>query len=513
MPTGVAHGTPHPDDVGDVWRTVWLVFLTLACVMLFRRVVEQSIFFDGLIYAGMARNLAEGVGSAWDLQFSRTMFPTYTEHPPLNMWIQSLLYRVFGDTIVVEKSFSLAMALLGAMILTGIWREINRDDPKLRAATPLVLILALLGGRTAWAYANNMLENLLFVFTGVSIYLTVRSYRLGHRTTFPARLPYVLGSGLALAAAVLTKGPVGLFPLAAPGLYWLVFRRPGLVAAVTDTLMSLATLLAVVAIAMASQEARTLLAGYLEHQLFASLSGARGRGGGGLSAVGSLFEAFLVPAAITGIIVGVAYAAGRWRGHPLTSFVVEPQRLRRALFFALVGASASLPILVSPRVYRFYFNPSVPYYAAGLAVLCAPVLMALLASVGASSRLWLRRAALAAFAVSLGFVGWSFGKPGRDASMLADIRRIGGYVCQGEATCDEIVQTCPPMWYNYQFDSYMERLYKISVARQEDGPGALPTRFAITVPDCPAPPADSFGEVDLGLEAFRLFARRPTGGL
>lgn len=509
-PVTTADERSAPAAPPDIRFVMWSLFLSLVCLLLLKNIVSQSMFFDGLIYAGLARNLAEGVGSWWRLSFSATMFPIFTEHPPLHMWLQSLAFRVFGDSILVEKCFSLAMAFMGAVIVAGTWRELNRNDPGLRQATPLVLIFALLGGRTAWAYANNMLENLLFVFVGTSIYLTVRAYSGTSRNTVVSRLPYTAASGLAIGAAVMTKGLVGLFPLAAMGLYWLVYRRPGLVAVVIDSMVTVASLLLVIYFATSSPEARIHLAAYLDTQLFASLSGQRGYGGGGLSAISSLIEAFLKPAILTGLVIALAHLVNRKSGREVVSLKIGRERMRTAMFLTLVGISASFPILVSPRVYRFYFNPSAPFYCSALAVICAPILTSLMAKLGSKRLAWAKTTSIVILVASLGVVGWSTAGLGRDAAMLSDINKIGAHVCGQRGSCDEIIQTCFVMRQNYQFDSYMERLYKISVVRQEDATTAVSTSFAVTVPECPAPSPEQFTEVDLGLVTFKLYARRAS---
>ena len=61
--------------------------------------VEESMFVDGLWYASISRNLAEGYGSFWNPQFSAIIFSDFHEHPPLWFGVQSLFFQLLGDSL------------------------------------------------------------------------------------------------------------------------------------------------------------------------------------------------------------------------------------------------------------------------------------------------------------------------------------------------------------------------------------------------------------------------------
>src|ERR1700674_775371 len=88
------------------------------------RLVHRGMFVDGVTYASVARNLAEGRGSFWSPFYTSTIYPEFHEHLPLGFWLQSLWFRVFGDHLFVERAYSIAAALTTAFVIAWIWRRL-----------------------------------------------------------------------------------------------------------------------------------------------------------------------------------------------------------------------------------------------------------------------------------------------------------------------------------------------------------------------------------------------------
>ena len=58
---------------------LWIhVIVGLFLVFFVSELLEKSMFIDGVWYAVIARNLAEGNGSYWFPQFSKTIFATFS---------------------------------------------------------------------------------------------------------------------------------------------------------------------------------------------------------------------------------------------------------------------------------------------------------------------------------------------------------------------------------------------------------------------------------------------------
>jgi 4-amino-4-deoxy-L-arabinose transferase-like glycosyltransferase len=483
----------------------WLIVGILFFVFVLFPGVRDGMFFDGLTYASVARNMAEGVGTIWEPRFSDTVFPLFAEHPPLQFWMQSAALKLFGDSVHVEKFFAAAVGLASGALVVLIWKRLTRQDRDAARLAWLPLLFLLAIPNASNVIADNMLENTLGMFALLAVYGTARANDPEQSRKPVRRLGFLVASGLATAAAVLTKGPVGLFPLAAVGLQWLAMRQPGFLRAVLGTIIVMLTVVVVLGLLLLWPEARGYAQRYADAQLYASLSGARGSAGGGLSAVRSLAGAVVIPLALCLAAVGLGSSATRRFGSAAQSGPATNSWHRSAFFMLLVGISASLPILVSPRVFGFYFVPSLPYYAIGFALLCAPAVGKLQRIV--PERLWSRARvtgwlAILACVVVLPF---SAGGVGRDATLIHDVRLIGDHVCGNEQHCRPTLSICPEIQAHSALYGYFQRYYQISLA-----PDDTASPFRIGHPDCAAPDPAIYEAVDLRLQTYRLYARRPA---
>ena len=196
--------------------------------------LTRGMFMDGLIYTSIASNMASGIGSFWHPTYTATVFPDFYEHPPLMMWLLSLWFRLFGTSMLVAKAYSVAVLLLTAALMVGVWKQLGF---KLGLGWLPLLMLTLIPD-VALAAHNNYLESTMTLFVLASVWLVLRGKKGGG---------HVL-AGLMLAAAFLTKGPTGLFPLALPALLWLFGERKGFGQAAAGTLAMAAGLAAPMAL-------------------------------------------------------------------------------------------------------------------------------------------------------------------------------------------------------------------------------------------------------------------------
>ncbi|WP_244490451.1 ArnT family glycosyltransferase [Rhizobium sp. Root708] len=441
-----------------VGTILWLLVAIAVCLKVMPDIVRQSFFFDGLIYASIARNLAEGIGTVWEPQFSKALFPVFAEHPPLMMWLQSLLFRVFGDTIVVEKCFSLATFGISLCIMALIWDRLSGRNSAMRRSLPLALVLTVVAGRFSWAFANGMLENLLIVFTSLAVLLVVVAYDDRHSVSAIRRMSFVALAGLATALALMAKGPVGLFPLATPGLYWLCLQRPRIADAIVDSVLLIAVVAVVFCLLWSFEGPRGTIERYVSIQLLTSLSGERGHAGGGLSALRTFVRVLAYPL-VAALVISVIGFFSRGAASANTG---RREAVRGALFLAAVGCSASLPLFVSPRVSGFYFNPSLPYFSGALAIACAPVLLRLLDECSERALRWAQSVLAGAFVLSCLYVGMEIGRPGDDADVIENAGKIATQVCDAN-NCHDVISTCGSVGQDWRLHGYLERYYKIAL--------------------------------------------------
>lgn len=173
----------------------------------------------------------------------------------------------------------------------------------------------------------------------------------------------VAGGGWLLLAG-LTKGPAGLFPLAAPVLAWLILaphpgQRAGWVRAGAATLaMGLTLGVGLWAMVRFSPQAADYLNKYLSNQLMASLEGKIAPASTRFLFAINLAKDFLLAGVVA---AGVWWAAGR---PPL-----KTRENRGFFFFFSLALAGSLPMGLSPKQSWWHIFASYPFYALALAAL------------------------------------------------------------------------------------------------------------------------------------------------
>ncbi len=227
------------------------------------RLAHRGMFVDGVTYASIARNLAEGRGTFWEPSYTATIYPRFFEHPPLGFWLQSLWFRVFGDHLFVERAYAAVAALVTAALIALIWRTLNATtSEKNYGWLPVLLWIAV--PIVSWAVVGNLLEVTVSVFTILAVACVVFA---ALSTSTAAAVGWGIASGLAVIGAFLTKGPVGLFPLAAPVLLAAIpasrpgsaYRRPAVTLAGQWAVAALG-----IAVLLSMPLARSSLGQYLE---------------------------------------------------------------------------------------------------------------------------------------------------------------------------------------------------------------------------------------------------------
>ncbi len=416
-----------------------LVATAMAATML-RSLVTEGMFFDGLTYATLARNMAQGLGSFWSPYFSPA-WEGFHEHPPLGIALLAGAYRLLGTSVYVEKAYGVALAVLDAFLIGALWRRFRRQDP----LWPILLWITI--PVVSWAYRNNMLEAPQTTFLLVSTLALVTALR---RPASDGRAWLVLRTAIAgtgVACALLVKGPVGLLPLAVPFLYWMVFRSRSLAGVAGMTLLVVAFAGLAMGATLLDPAASGGYAEYFRTQLVGTFAGARPMTSR-LVVLGALASELGPAVGVTALLViGVRRQAGP--GH------AEPAAVRPALFFLLTGLAGTLPILLSPRQSRFYVVPSLPFFALGIGLFCAGEVRFLLSKVGTRSVAAATVALLAVAGVALRHAGGV----GRDPELVSFAKEASALFPAGT-----MLAACPSVDVNYPLASYLARYGGIGVS-------------------------------------------------
>jgi len=329
-------------------RTTRLAILVVFAGLLLSFFLQKGMFFDGITYASISNNLAHGLGSFWAPHYTQTLYPQFFEHPPLVFGLQSLFFSLLGDGPATERIYTMFMALLCLFLIASIWKLFYPDK-----ATgnwwPLPVLLWIITPVVFWSSRNNMLENTLTVFILAATWFTCKGLLSG-------RILWFLPGGVSILAAFLSKGPVGLFPLALPLWYLISCRNVRLHKTLLYLLLLAATpVLLFVLLIWMEPDAGQNISNYLEQQVWPSLGNQRE------TVTGSHFTLLLKLAGnlILPFMVSLIFVVMKGKPHKRET----GRTVSTSLVFFLTALSASLPLLITLKQRDFYLVPSIPFFA------------------------------------------------------------------------------------------------------------------------------------------------------
>lgn len=326
------------------------MFVTLIFgLMILIRVLPAGFHQDSLVYMSMARNLAEGEYSFWNLHFSNTFFDHFYEHPPLGIYIYSLFFSLFGDTILIDKFFGSFFTLVLLLEIALIYKQVAPENP--RNGILLSFFYFLTFSMSGYTVESNLLELPAAFFTLGAVYVFLKSVQ---SNKYLVLYPFVFA--LVLLGAFLVKGPVTLFPFALPFFYFLLFKYSFKQAAVFYIFTIVFSLIFAAAL-YSYVPAKEYMTQYFMHQVVASVSGSRGG-----DEHFKLTLQILLDFGASFLISTIAIFAAHKK-------VLKPHASKMFWLFLLIGLSASLPLEVSPRQHNYYLFPSLPFFAIALALL------------------------------------------------------------------------------------------------------------------------------------------------
>ncbi len=342
------------------YLSVIALFITFCSPYLF----AEGMFFDGVTYAAISKNLALGKGSFWDPFYTETIFPSFHEHPQLVFGIEGFFHKVFGtESFLVERFYSVGCYVLIGFMIVRIWRLVTGET----RTGWFALLLFVITPSIIWAVPNNMLENSMgvFIIAGVLLYLkTVLSPKCSY--------VYVILSGLMLFLAGFCKGFSAFFPWSLPLWIFIFTRKISFKQVVIHTLLliffSIAPFVLMVSL---SEAAYNSFAIYINTQFLAALDGSRANvvgATGRFYVVKLLLQDLLIPVLLTGIALLIV----KWRKVSLSPV---KQYMAWVWVFLALGLSAVIPIMVSTKQHSSYILPAFPYFAILLGLLLQPYLM------------------------------------------------------------------------------------------------------------------------------------------
>lgn len=315
------------------------------------------MFLDGLIYASVARNMAEGIGSFWHPQFSATCLNPFYEHPPLAIGIQSVLFKIFGDHLWVERLYSLFTFLLTSLLIVGIWKQITNTYK----FSWLPVLLWTITSRVSWAVANNLLENTMTVFVCLALLFLLKS-------TQRKKYWYLFFAGISIALAFLSKGLLCLYLWSFPFFYYIVFQKITFLKMFYQSIvLILSTLMPIALLYFLNADAKMNLLAYFDHQVLSSIQNVQ-TVNTRLAIVGMFFNSIILPTVL--IVLLLTYF--KYKKHMKMQLLKQHQKM--FLFFLLLIFAGVLPIMISLKQRAFYILTVYPIYAIGVSYAIYPLL-------------------------------------------------------------------------------------------------------------------------------------------
>jgi 4-amino-4-deoxy-L-arabinose transferase-like glycosyltransferase len=316
----------------------WAVAAILFLPLLF----TQGMFFNGLTYAAIARNLNEGLGTFWAPHYCNGIHNVFYEHPPFSFAIHSVFYRLFGDQPWVDRFYAYTLYGLSILMLRRIWALFIPAGHRgwipqlLWTLTPTVI----------WVHQNNMLEAPLAAASLSVIWLLIEgAMKRNYLWSAIAGVLFFISLGI--------KGPVALFPLVTLPFLATIFPeyRKSAIISVLFLIVVFSTLFSYFYVFV--PEFAKFFEHYLNIQLFPSILGERPPRGSFLQSIIELGKQVMLPAVVLIIM--------RVKGKK--SFKLS----KPALFFFLIALSATVPFFFFNRQDHYYFMPSMAYWMLAMA--------------------------------------------------------------------------------------------------------------------------------------------------
>ena len=424
----------------------WLFLIGLFLILVCKSLLTEGMFFDGVTYACISRNMAEGQGTFWNPYYTQTLYPEFRQHPPLALGMEALAFKAFGDHLWVEKAYSVLTFLLSGLFIALIWK---RTTNNLRWAwLPLLFWIAM--PLVTWSATNNLLENTMSVFVLLSVYLMIVSYQRNHKF-------WLILSAVALFGAFLSKGFTGLFPLVFPILYCAFDQKRKWIQGPIDSLILLVCLAILAGIMfLVFPPSLPYLKDYFQLQVI----------GGGLHEatvssrfyiVFSLLQQMLIP-----YVIAMTLVICKTKNKVNRKVLEFPPDKAWFYIFLILGLLGVLPIMVSVKQRDFYMLAALPFFALACGHITLSMVNMLMLRITPSSRKWMTLGACSIVLLGVVLNLVHIGKYGRDEALIEAVKQQ-----IAEADGKTVIEIAPEEYTQWAMHAYFMRYGKISLIPTE----------------------------------------------
>ena len=421
----------------------WLLLIGIVLILLSNSLLTEGMFFDGVTYASISRNMAEGQGTFWNPHYTQTLYPEFRQHPPLALGMEALAFKAFGDHLWVEKAYSVLMFLLSGLFIALIWK---RTTNNLRWAwLPLLYWIAM--PLVSWSATNNILENTMMIFVLLSVYLMIVGYQRNSKL-------WLFLAGLALFAAFLSKGFTGLFPLVFPILYCAFDQKHKWIQGPIDSLLLFVTLAVLAGIMfLVFPSSFAYMKEYLNLQVI----------GGGLheATVSTRFYIVfsLLQQLMIAYVIAMALVICKTKNKVNRKVFEFPPDKAWFYSFLILGLCGVLPIMVSVKQRVFYMLAALPFFALACGHITLSTVTLWLPRMTSQVRRWMTLGAVGVLLIGLVLNVIHIGKYGRDEALIEEVKAQ-----VAAADGKTIIEITPEEYTQWAKHAYYMRYGKISLS-------------------------------------------------
>ena len=419
-----------------------MFLIGLFLVLVSKSLLTEGMFFDGVTYASISRNMAEGQGKFWNPHYTQTLYPEFRQHPPLALGMEALAFKALGDHWWVEKVYSVLAFLLSGLFIALIWK---RTTNNIRWAW-LPLLFWLTMPLVSWSATNNLLENTMSVFVLLSVYLMIVSYQRNHKF-------WLILSAMALLLAFLSKGFTGLFPLVFPILYCAFDQKRKWIQGPIDSLILVISVAVFVGIMFLMFPASwSYIKEYIQLQVI--------NGGLHEATVSSRFYIVfsLLLQLVVPLVMVIALVVLKTKNKDNNKVFEFPPDKAWFYIFLILGLLGVLPIMVSVKQRDFYMLAALPFFALACGHINIAEVNTLMLKITPNLRKWMTLGASCILLIGIMLNLVHIGKYGRDEALIEEVKQ---QIVESEG--NNSIEIAPEEYTNWAKHAYYMRYGKISL--------------------------------------------------
>ncbi len=428
----------------------WVFTISVFIIAILPSLIRDGMFIDGIQYAAVSKNLANGLGTFWAPYMSQnwnTMgSEVFLEHPPLVYAIQGLFFKIFGDGMYTERIYCLFTALISAFLIASIWRLVTRRSENIQKLSWLPVLFWVSMPIVFRQYQMNVQENTIGIFILSSVYFVLKGLESNKRSYL-----YIILGGVLIFLATLCKGVTGLFPLVTVMVFWLSGGKIKFLKALIFSLILVLVPILLYIIVLLNDNVHESLSFYFYSRFLDKVNN--------LPVVNShfhiIFRLFLdlLP---TIIVTSVVYIRQRKN----LNFGKQLEEKRRIIFFVLMGFAGSLPLALTLVQRDFYLGPSLPFFAIAFALFVSLYVVDVLERFSKKGHIFnsFRVLSILLLVGGLLYTGLQVGKAERDEEILHDTYLFGEIIEKGSRV--HLVESQEDHW---SFELYLIRYCDISL--------------------------------------------------